>query len=155
MTAAHTAIFADHYGQPLRDDGCRYMDQGEMHFRCALVPYQGQWQQAMLHRCAAVLNQPLPFVVETYHAGRLPGELCGLRVDHPAVQVGAIKEAEDGAGIVIRLAETSGKAVSAVLEMPLAGRNEPISLAPFEIQTLYVPNELSKPCQTMLLTELE
>ena len=131
-------------------------EEAQMRFTCALVPYQGQWQQALLHRHAAVLNQPLPFVVETYHEGCLPGEMCGLRVSgSSSVRIGAVKEAEDGRGLVIRLAETAGEAAAIQLEFPPAGRSETISLGPFEIQTLYVPHDPAQPCRTMLLTELE
>ncbi len=55
---ADTSMYANHYGQSGRDDTCRYLDQGELHFTYALRPYTGSWQ-----------GQKLPFVVETCKRG--------------------------------------------------------------------------------------
>ena len=155
MTLAHTAIYADHYGQTLRDDTCRYMDQEEMNVRFCLVPYKGEWQQAQLHQHAALLNQPLPFVVETYHRGKLPDELCSISISASSIQLGAFKEAEAGNGIILRLIESSGKQVKATVKLSLWGRAEELVFTPFEIKTLFVPFDPEQSCRSMPLTEIE
>lgn len=72
MTIAHSAIFADHYGQKQRDQDCLFMDQGEMVSRYALRPFGGSWRDQRPERRAALLNRPLPHVVETYHPANCP-----------------------------------------------------------------------------------
>ena len=155
LTLAHTAIYADHYGQKLRDDTCRYMDQEEMSVSLRLVPYKGEWQQAQLHRQAALLNQSFPFVVETYHKGKLPGELCAISIDTPCIQLGSLKEAEAENGIILRLIESTGKQTTASIMLPLLKRSEELVFTPFEIKTIFVPFDPEQPCRSMLLTELE
>lgn len=154
LTVAHTSVYADHYGQNQRDETVEYMDIGKQVFRYALHPYTGGWQNARLNRRAALLNRPLPRVVETYHEGPLSGEYCGIRLDNPAVDVSVVKRAEDGRGYVIRLSETSGQHQQATLEAVFADRSMDVTLSPFQLKTLYLPDDVSQPVREILLTEL-
>ena len=155
LTIANTSIFADHYGQKERDDSCRFMDQGEQRFAYALVPYAGKWQQAKLTEKAALLNMPLPHVTETYHEGKLPGEIRGISVDQAGVQLGALKRAENDQGFILRLHECKGEACTAKADFPLLDRSLSLSFTPFEIKTLFLPDDPSLPEKEMLITELE
>ena len=155
MTLANTSVFADHYGQDLRDDSCRYMDQGEQRFTCLLKPYQGAWQAAQLDRSAELLNQPMPFVVETYHEGPLSGEGSALSIDNPAVALGALKRAEDDCGWILRLAEQTGTQQTATVTLPLIGRTLTVSPGPWEIITQYIPDDPDQPVRPVLLTEYD
>ena len=154
VTVANTSIYADHFGQQQRDASCRYMDQGELVFSYEIVPYAGAWQDAGLNRRAALLNQPMPHVVETYHDGPLGSEYRGLEIDAENVDIGAFKRAEDDAGYVLRLSETVGRAVKANVHVPLLGRRLEIGMAPFEIRTFYLPDDAAQETREVLLTEL-
>jgi len=154
LTVAHTSVYADHYGQNHRDETVEYMDIGNQVFRYVLHPYAGGWQTARLNQRAALLNRPLPRVVETYHEGPLLGEYCGIRLDNSAVDVSVVKRAEDGSGYVIRLSETSGQPQQARLEVLFAQRSLDIKLSPFQLKTLYLPDDVSQPVHETLLTEL-
>lgn len=155
MTVANTSIYADHYGQSQRDDECSYMDQGEMWFKYAVVPFDGAWQNADLSRRAALLQQPVQAVVETYHEGALGSQYCGMSIDSNHVDVGAFKRAEDDHGYVLRLYETTGRAVRTELKLPLLRRTVQLELTPFEIKTLYLPDDKNLPARDVLISELE
>ena len=155
LTIANTSIFADHYGQEHRDDCCLFMDQAEQTFCYALVPYTGNWQQAQLHRRAALINQTLPAVVETYHTGPLPTEYSGIHIDNPAIQLMAIKRAESGEGHILRLLEATGEAQHAVIHLPLLNRSVELDFTPYQIHTLYLPDDACLPVREVLITEYD
>ena len=75
-------------------------------------------------------------------------------MDHPAVAVSVIKRAEDDQGWVIRLSETTGQPCHAVLNAAFAARTVPVVLKPFELKTLYLPDDAGMPVRESLLTEL-
>ncbi len=154
LTVAHTSVFADHYGQNQRDETVEYMDIGKQVFHYSLIPYEGGWQTAALNRRAALLNRPLPRIVETYHEGPLSGEYSGIQADHSAIDISVVKRAEDEKGYVLRLAETCGMPQTAKLEATFAGRTITVSLSPFQIKTLYLPDDAAQPVREILLTEL-
>ncbi len=154
MTIANTSIYADHYGQDFRDDECRYVDQGELRFEYALRPYGGKWQDQKLHRRAALLNQSLPFVIETYHNGKLKPELCGMRLDNENIMLGTFKRAEDDGGYVIRLQEVSGAKQSLCADITLLARSLKLDFTPWEIKTLYLPDDPEILPFEVMLTEL-
>jgi len=154
MTVANTSIFADHYGQNDRDGSCEFMDMEELRLNCALVPFEGGWCGAVLNRRAAVLNRPLTHVVETYHEGPLGGEYRGIEIDNPCVGLGAVKRAEDGSGLVLRLNETAGRWNRAEIDIPLAGRRLSLTFHPFELKTILLPDDPARPPREILLTEL-
>ncbi len=155
MTVANTSLYADHYGQRHRDDTCCFMDQDEMSMSYSLVPYEGAWQDAGIDRRAALLNRPLPYVVETYHEGALPGEYRGIEIDNACVDLCALKRAEDDEGFVLRLHETTGRAQRAGVKAGLLAREMELEFAPFEIKTVYVPADAAQPVREILLTEIE
>ena len=115
----------------------------------------GAWQDAGLSRRAALLNQTLVHVVDTYHEGPLGGEYRGLSIDVPNVDVGAFKRAEDGNGYILRVCETVGRPVRTHIDIPLLARKLEVELGAFEIRTLYVPDEAAQRVRAVLLTELE
>lgn len=153
LTVSNTSIFADHYGQHHRDEDCRHMDMGMQHFTCILHPYKGAWQQQKLHQRAALLNQSLPFLPETYHKGTLPTSMSTLRIDSPQISVLAFKEAEDSRGNILRLNEMTGQHTNVHVDLSLLGRKLDLAFTPFEIKTLYIPHDSSMPVRECLLTE--
>ncbi|MHC4948609.1 MAG: alpha-mannosidase [Planctomycetota bacterium] len=141
-------------------------DAGVHEFTYALVVHEGDWRQAGVDRDAHALNAPL--LAHPLPAGRAgviapTWASCTITTSGPdGVVVPAIKPAEDGDGLVVRLVETHGGRcdvaldwalpVSAVapvdlLERPAdrpglahdaAGRRTTLTLRPFEIATLAV-----------------
>jgi alpha-mannosidase len=87
------------------------VDCGELKFRFLLSP-----GDAALPQLAQALEQPPTALVAAAHDGHLPraGSLGAL---HPAaLQIIAIKRADDGRGLVLRVQETAGKAATARLD---------------------------------------
>lgn len=155
LTIANTSVFADHYGQDLRDDTCEYMDMNRLEMKYVLYPYIGGWQDAQLNRRAALLHQPLQRVVETYHEGMLPQSFGGLCIEDPAVALGAFKRAENDTGYILRMHETTGQERSTMVRIPLLEREMRIRLRGFEIVTVYIPDDPSEHMKEILLTELD
>ncbi|QNK54434.1 alpha-mannosidase [Paenibacillus sp. PAMC21692] len=153
MTAARGAIYADHYGE--RDEWCEYMDQGVQEFRYALVPHEGDWRAAGVVREAAVLNQPLLHVVETYHKGSLPPVLEGVRVSVSNVAVEAVKLGEDEDGYMVRCRETDGRAAEATIECHWLNRTWTAKFGCSEIKTFKLPFDLELEVSEVNLLELQ
>jgi len=153
LTVANTSIYADHYGQQTRDDQCIHADMGMQEFSYAIVPFAGCWKKAGLARRGEVFNRALPWIIETYHEGKLPTSYEGLKVNAANVTVGALKRAEDGNGYIIRLNETAGIATKAVIEAPMFGRTIEVELGPVDIKTLLIPDDAAAPVKEVLFTE--
>lgn len=83
----------------------------------------------------AFRNPPL-VVCEANHGGTLPRSQGALALTAPTAVVTALKRAEDGDGVVVRMVEPEGRAQAARLEY--GGRGYPLSFAPFEIKTLRI-----------------
>lgn len=96
------------------------VQQGDILFRFSMTTHEGDWQQGDCARFGwAAAN---PFVVDDVHGKRTgplaPGTMSFCAVDKPNVLLTAIKRAEDGDGFILRLVETSGKAVTARVTLP-------------------------------------
>lgn len=126
-------------------------DQGKHHFAYALLPHQGDLREGRVVEEAELFN--LPIVVR---AGTAPAEGWVVSVDRPGVSVEAVKLADAGAAIVVRICEVWGSRGLArvslnapftsvarcdLLERDLApvdtdGSAVEIELRPFELVTL-------------------
>ena len=153
LTVANTSIYADHYGQETRDDQCIHSDMGMQEFRYAIVPFAGCWKKVNLARRGEVFNRALPWIIETYHEGKLPTSYEGLKVLNENVSIGALKRAEDGNGYIMRLNETAGIATKAVIEAPMFGRTIEAELTACDIKTLLIPDDAAAPVKEVLFTE--
>ena len=121
--------------------------------------YNLDWKAAETHRRAYELNYPLLAVMTEPHSGELSPE--GSFVDvkaSPGVMVSAIKQAEAGSGLIVRLYEQFGQVSRVDLTFPRSvieanetdlleraiggvkfdGPEVRTVLAPFEIKTLFV-----------------
>jgi alpha-mannosidase len=145
MAVARGAIFADHFGR--RDDQVEYMDQGELTFTYALMPCCLEQLQFVV-KAAALLNRPASLLMEGHHSGALPPVYQGISIDTDYVIVQAAKLAENGRGYVIRFLETAGKATNATVDVALLHRAFPLSFAPQEIKTVYLPLSGSEMAET-------
>lgn len=83
-------------------------DLGQHSFTYAIRPHKGDWREGTV-RAAEDLNHPLIAYVTTAHAGPLGNSFSLVRADQPSISVKAVKKAEDGNGVVVRVFETEGK----------------------------------------------
>jgi alpha-mannosidase len=131
-------------GHPIQDRPIvpqdRYLpriDQGERlyHFWVNAGPVAERL--ARIDREALVKNEK-PFALSFYPSGAGEKPQPGLILSDEVVQVTAVKYAEDGAGLIIRLFEPTGQTRSTVLSMPCLSLETRVELAAFEIKTLRV-----------------
>jgi alpha-mannosidase len=66
--------------------------------------------------------------------GKLPGP--SVTLSDAVVQVTAVKQAEDGEGLIVRLFEPTGQPRETTVSLPFAGLSKAVSLKGFEVRTL-------------------
>jgi alpha-mannosidase len=97
-----------------------HADEGRHEFTYSLYPHAGGWREAETVRRGYELNCPLLPVASWTHPGPLPAERAFLGVAEDNVVVTAVKEAEDGDGIVIRFYEWAGRKSDIHVRLPQA-----------------------------------
>ncbi len=127
-------------------------DRGAHTFRYALCPHAGDWRAADIPTLAAAFNQPL----EVRPTRLRPVEQSWITVDHPAIRVDTVKQAEDSNDLVVRLYEQHGGHAATCLttakpvaqawqtnlleedrqELKIRRQAVPLTFRPFEIKTL-------------------
>jgi alpha-mannosidase len=134
--------------------GVRYefQDQGVQRFTLRLVPHRGAWSAAGLARRALELNERQTVLIESYHDGPLPPACTFGGVEPGNLVLGAVKHAEDGDDLVVRVVETAGRAADARVSLAAWGRELAFPIGPFEIRTFRVPRDAgAQPSETDLL----
>lgn len=92
-------------------------DRGTQRFQYSLLVHDGDWRSGATEAAAEELNQPLRAVAVSAHPGE--GRTLGFaQVD--GVELGALKMAEDGTDLVIRLVERHGVDARARIRLPWA-----------------------------------
>ena len=142
VTAARSPIFA-HHEPRVPQPGVRFQfqDQGQQRFTLSLVPHRGTWADASVHRAASELNQRPTLLMEAAHDGRLPSTARYASLTPENIVLGAMKVAEDGDDLVIRIVETAGRAAHGVVDLPLWQRRFEVDIRPFEIRTFRVSRD--------------
>jgi len=116
------------------------IDQGERLFRFWINGGRAAGRLKSIDREALVKNEK-PFILAYFPAGRGKQPLPFIVLSDEVVQVGALKKAEDGNDLIIRLFEPTGERRTTVLSLPWAQARKRITLSPFEIRTLrFSPN---------------
>ncbi len=110
-------------------------DQGERIFRFWFDGGPRESRLAAVDREALVKNEK-PFALAFFPAGEPKKSKPFIELSDDAVQTAAVKKAEDGRDLVIRLFEPTGKRRKTVLSLPWAGVRKTLTLAPFEVRTL-------------------
>jgi len=91
---------------------CPNADQGKHDFTYSIMPHVGDWRTAGVDRQAALLNDPMLAVnAPADLTGRISGRWAPIEIEvdgSAAVEVLALKRADDGDGLILRLAETHG-----------------------------------------------
>jgi alpha-mannosidase len=158
VTVLRNPLAADHGGRWALRPGEDYpfTDSGPHDASIRIHPHGGDWRAADLAaRADEHRRQPI-LVAEPAHAGPLPPATAFLQVEpaEPAT-VKAVKRAERGGGVVLRLVETTGSPTSFVVGGELLGRDVRVSLAPYEVQTLLVPDDTTIPARRVGIAEFE
>ncbi|HWH06669.1 MAG TPA: glycoside hydrolase family 38 C-terminal domain-containing protein, partial [Gaiellaceae bacterium] len=139
ISAVRSPVWAWHDPRELEEGGdFEYMDQGRQTFLVRLVPHAGDWREAGVVRLAAELNQPPFALIETFHDGPLPQRRSFAEDGGGSVVVTALKEAEDGNGVIVRALETAGRPARATLAV--LAREWEAELGPHELKTFLLPD---------------
>ena len=115
-----------------------WQDQGVQTFRILLVPHKGTWKDANIPRAAEEFTAAAPIVWQGIHAGSSPPADSFLSVDARDIVITAIKQAEDGDGLVMRGFETTGRPASASIDLRFLHKKWTGAFRPYEIKTLRV-----------------
>lgn len=138
-TLLRSPAYAHH--DPWRHDsesGHEIMDQGWHTIRLRVLPHAGAWQDIGLPALAWAFNSP-PFAhVESAHPGHRPAAASLLECAGAGVVCAAVKRAEDGDDLVLRLHEAHGAATEARIRIDGAPTGGPLALRPHEIATVLV-----------------
>lgn len=130
-------------------------DQGEHRFRLALMPHRGfAVDGGRIVEAAEDFNMPLRWLGPVADANALVDVVPPFTLQGEGIEIAAVKKAEDDDGIVVRLYETRGRRVDAVLStpfgsvatvdllereampLPMAEGTLTLTFKPFEIKTL-------------------
>lgn len=110
-----TLIRSPHYPHPVdprKATDNAVTDDGEQQFRYALYPHQGDWRKGETERKAREFNHPV-LVWPNVEPKAIPPLLHSLP---PSIMVDAVKLAEDGDGIIVRLHEAHGQSSRCTLQ---------------------------------------
>ena len=149
MTAVRSPVYSWHDPRVLEPGDHVYQDQGLQKFRYLLVPHAGDWREADLMRRSAELGSPVRAMLESFHDGPLPDRFSFAGDDGGPVVITALKGSEDdgadGAELVVRAVETTGRPARARIDLPLAGRTLEAEFGAGQIRTFAVPRDGAAP----------
>jgi alpha-mannosidase len=92
---------------------------GDILFRYSITSHKGSWIEGRPRDFGWAAGNPLvPVPVDGKSKGNLPESLSFCQVDKPNVLLLAMKQAEDGEGIIIRLNETEGRDTEVIVTLP-------------------------------------
>ena len=144
VTAVRSPIYAHHEpAVPRPDTRYAYQDQGIQRFTLGLLPHRGGWADAPATREALVINQRPTVLLESFHDGPLAQTGSYLGVEPDNVVAGAVKLAEDGDDLVVRVVETADRRAAARIRLPAWDREIAFDIGPFEIRTFRIPRDPS------------
>ena len=110
----------------------RWQDWGHHDFVYGLYSHPGGWREAGSDWQAARLDQPLMAFRTTSHDGKLGRSFSLLRLDSDQISVRAVKLAEDGDALILRLQELNGTNAKAVGLTAAGGLNSAQEVNGFE-----------------------
>ena len=114
-------------GPQLRTPGAQLHGRNALDY--SIIPHAGSWADARAHVQAVQFLRPMRARYNRHGLGHLPAEDQLLLVDSPAFPVSAIKRAEDGDGVIVRVYNiTDGEAEAHVRLKPLDGPPSRVNL---------------------------
>jgi alpha-mannosidase len=139
LSLLRSPAYASHYfpGAPLvlPDRFTPRMDQGE---RCYRLWFNGGPVQERMERVdrEALAHNEKPFAVSMFPSGEGVLPKPTIILDDNAVQMTALKKAEESGHFIVRLFEPTGLARTTTLNFPSIGVSHRVDLGKFEIKTL-------------------
>jgi alpha-mannosidase len=103
-----------------------------------LVRGKGPHTALALDRLALEMQTPAEYIIDSAHEGSEPREKSFLEITPATVEVTALKRAESGEGIIVRLQERAGHATEARLQSAVFSMDHRIALAPWQLKTLRI-----------------
>lgn len=150
-TVVRSPIYGDHGGP--RTPESDFTDQGEREFRYVLMPVGDSF--APVIKAAKLLNKPTTNIIENWHPGRIADKVFeGIHVDCDNVVVSAVKRAEDGCGLVIRIYETDGKETDFAVSGPILPTALRTKITPYSFMTFCLHDGTDE-WKEVLLTEFD
>lgn len=113
------------------------IDQGERLYRFVMEGGEAADRLMKVSNEAQIVNEP-PYALSFFPDAKEGSNTVGAVLESEGVQLTALRPAEDGNGVIVRLFESTGTARKARLTVPLCGAQTEVSLKPFEITTLRV-----------------
>ncbi len=86
-----------------------WIDQGLQEFTLALRPHVGDWREADVVARARTLNMPELLITTHSHAGKLSPQGSLLELNGSDLELTALKAAENGDGVIVRVADRYGR----------------------------------------------
>jgi len=140
-----SAPFARHDPHQVpHNDNNAWQDQGRQERRFWLVGGKGTFATLALDRLAEEMQTPAEYVIESRHEGTEPRERSFFNVSPVSVLVTAIKRAENGSGVVLRLRECAGKTTQFAVESSVFRINHRGEIKPWAIKTLLLSETRGK-----------
>jgi len=140
--AARSCVYADHYGvhAGMRDGHYEFQDQGVLYFKYSMKGYIGGYKANApdIIKSGIELNTPAYSIAETYHEGSLEQSFSGIAVDSENIILTAIKNAEDGDGVILRFFEAVGNETVANIDIKFLNIKTTLKFKPFEIKTIKI-----------------
>jgi alpha-mannosidase len=116
------------------------IDQGERLFQFWFDGGRREPRLASIDRDALAQNER-PFALAFFPSGRGKRPKPFIKLNDTAILLTALKKAEDGNDLIIRLFEPTGRKRKTTLVLPWASARKGLTLSPFEIRTLrFSPN---------------
>lgn len=115
-----------------------WQDQGRQERTFWIACAQGPQAKMNLDRKAEELQTPAEYVFDSAHSGPAPRENSFLEVTPANVWVLAVKRAESGGGVIVRVQERSGEATRVRLKSALLGLDDSAELAPWALKTFLI-----------------
>jgi len=128
------------------------MDQGEHLFRFWVNGGDQRERLTAVDREALAHNER-PYALSYWPPGGGEASASGPVLSDKAVQVTALKRAEGGKDLIVRLFEPTGRKRTTTLSLEAIGLRTRLRMGPFEIKTLRVNRRTGRPREVNLLEE--
>ena len=140
ISVARSPLYAHHAPPHMLKphEGKRYQDQGEQEVRMLQLYFGGSWKSQNLPRISEQLHKPLIVHHESRHAGDLPRRHSAMSYNGEGLRIGAIKHAEDGNGIIVRVVEEHGEVITGQFNISSLEAEWSASFLPLEIKSFLV-----------------
>lgn len=143
MILTRAVPHAEHPPFEYQDDrNIPFLDHGWQERRFLLVTGD-RLPAPRIERLAQEFQIPAEHLLDSAHPGTEPWEQSTFAVEPDSVSVLALKPAEEGDAIIVRLLESAGVVTQA--QIHLRGRSATISLEPHELATLAWPSDGTPP----------